>query len=178
MRTDARKYLSFLELKSEICISPKYSQHWLVILEWVEKCKFVLRWVTLVNISEQVSWITLEKKCGQLTRPFITTEGRKNKNRKKLIMTQTLHSNEAPTKHQNDKWFMKEWRNTISDIFNMNNRLISQQDGNVSWRRESARKGLNTTSSAQFAALPLVKPVVWFARAVVNWRSRSVAKSA
>ena len=30
----------------------------------------------------------------------------------------------------------------------------------------------------QFAAPPLVKPVVWFARAVVNWRSCSVAKSA
>ena len=43
---------------------------------------------------------------------------------------------------------------------------------------KSARKGLNATSSAQFAALPLVKPVVWFARAGVNWRSRSVAKSA
>ena len=41
-----------------------------------------------------------------------------------------------------------------------------------------ARKGLNTTSGAQFATLSLVKQVVWFARAVVNWRSRSVAKSA
>ena len=51
-------------------------------------------------------------------------------------------------------------------------------DGNVSWRRESARKGLNMTSGAQFAALPLVKPVVSFVRAVVNWRSRSIAKSA
>ena len=40
------------------------------------------------------------------------------------------------------------------------------------------RKGLNMTSRAQFATLPLVKPVVWFARAVVNWPSRSVAKSA
>ena len=30
----------------------------------------------------------------------------------------------------------------------------------------------------QFAALPLVKPVVWFARPVVYWRSRSVGKSA
>ena len=30
----------------------------------------------------------------------------------------------------------------------------------------------------QFAALPLVKPVESFARAVVNWRSRSVAKLA
>ena len=45
-----------------------------------------------------------------------------------------------------------------------------------------ARKGLNATSGAQFAALPfgqLVKPVaepvVWFAHAIVNWRSRSVA---
>ena len=44
--------------------------------------------------------------------------------------------------------------------------------------RERARKGLNATSGAQFAALPLVKPVVWLARAVVNWRPRSVAKSA
>ena len=35
----------------------------------------------------------------------------------------------------------------------------------------------NATSGAQFAALPLVKPVVWFARAVVNWHSRFVAKS-
>ena len=43
------------------------------------------------------------------------------------------------------------------------NGLISQQDGNVSWQRESAQKRLNTTSGAQFAALPLIKPVVWFA---------------
>ena len=50
--------------------------------------------------------------------------------------------------------------------------------GNVIWRREIARKGLNSTSGPRFAAQPLVKPVVWFARAVVNWRSRSVAKSA
>ena len=49
---------------------------------------------------------------------------------------------------------------------------------NVIWRRESARKGLNSTSGAQFAALTLVKPIVWFVRAVVNWSSRSVAKSA
>ena len=33
-------------------------------------------------------------------------------------------------------------------------------NGNVSWRRESARKGLNKTSDAQFVALPLVKLVV------------------
>ena len=39
-------------------------------------------------------------------------------------------------------------------------------------------RGKVPTSGAQFAALPLVKPVIWFARAVVNWRSRSVAKSA
>ena len=56
-------------------------------------------------------------------------------------------------------------------------RLIYQQEENVSWRQESARKGLNTTSGAQFAALPLVKSVVWFARPVVNWRSCSVSKS-
>ena len=35
----------------------------------------------------------------------------------------------------------------------------------------------NMTSSAQFAALPLAKPVARFAHAVVNWHSRSVAKS-
>ena len=45
----------------------------------------------------------------------------------------------------------------------------------VIWRQESARKGLNSTSGAQFASQPLVKPVVWFARAVFNWPSRSVA---
>ena len=53
-----------------------------------------------------------------------------------------------------------------------------EQHGNVSWRLESARKRLHTTSGAQFAALLLFKPFVWFARAVVKWRSRSVAKSA
>ena len=65
-----------------------------------------------------------------------------------------------------------------SESSHRNIRMILQQNGSVSWRRESARKGLNTTSGAQFAALPLVKPVVWFARVVVNWRSRSIAKSA
>ena len=39
----------------------------------------------------------------------------------------------------------------------------------------SARKGLHSTSGA---AQPLVKPVIWFARAVVNWRSLFIAKSA
>ena len=33
---------------------------------------------------------------------------------------------------------------------------------------EKTRKGLNSTSAAQFAVQPLVKPVVWFARVVVN----------
>ena len=37
---------------------------------------------------------------------------------------------------------------------------IGSCDGNVSRGRESAMKGLNTTSGAQFAALPLIKPVV------------------
>ena len=37
---------------------------------------------------------------------------------------------------------------------------------------------LQVVGKPKFVALPLVKPVVWFARAVVNWRSRSVAKSA
>ena len=43
---------------------------------------------------------------------------------------------------------------------------------------KSAWKGLNATSGTQFAAQLFVKPVVWFARAVVKWRSLSVAKSA
>ena len=37
---------------------------------------------------------------------------------------------------------------------------FSNRTGNVSWRRQNARKGLNTTSGAQFAVVPLVKPVV------------------
>ena len=53
-----------------------------------------------------------------------------------------------------------------------NRKGMSVDDG------KSARKGLNATSGAQFAALPWVKPVVWFARTVVNWRSRSVTNSA
>ena len=58
-------------------------------------------------------------------------------------------------------------------------RLIQQQKGNVSWQRETFRKGLNVTSGAQLiAALPLVKPVVWFVLTVINWCSCSVAKSA
>ena len=57
-------------------------------------------------------------------------------------------------------------------------RLIQQQNENVIWRRESAQKGLNSTSGTQFAALTLVNPVVRFARAVVNWRLRLFAKSA
>ena len=56
--------------------------------------------------------------------------------------------------------------------------FTGKTEGNVSWRLESAREGPNTTSIAQFALLPLVKPDVWFARAVVKWRSRYVAKSA
>ena len=52
-------------------------------------------------------------------------------------------------------------------------RLMYQQNENVIWLRENARKGLNSTSGA---SQPLVKPVVGFERAVVNWRSRSVAK--
>ena len=57
-------------------------------------------------------------------------------------------------------------------------RLIQQQNENVIWRRESAQKGLNSTSGTQFAALTLVNPVVRFTLAVVNWRLRSFAKSA
>ena len=43
-----------------------------------------------------------------------------------------------------------------------------QQNGNVSRGRESALKVLNTPSGAQFVALPLVKPIFLFARAVVT----------
>ena len=39
-------------------------------------------------------------------------------------------------------------------------------------------KGLSSTSSAQFASQPLVKPVVWFVRTVIEWHSHSIAKSA
>ena len=45
-----------------------------------------------------------------------------------------------------------------SESSHRNIRMILQQNGSVSWRRESARKGLNTTSGAQLASLPLVKP--------------------
>ena len=58
---------------------------------------------------------------------------------------------------------------------------LSFGSGNVvgtSFSLRVCQKGLNMTSGAKFAALPLLKPVVWFARAVVDWRSRSVAKSA
>ena len=45
---------------------------------------------------------------------------------------------------------------------------------NVTWWRESARKALNATSGAQFAALPLVKPVVAIivARCLICMRCR------
>ena len=51
----------------------------------------------------------------------------------------------------------------------LSNRMgTSVDNGKVCW---------NMTSSAQFATLPLAKPVVWFARAIVNWHSCSFAKS-
>ena len=53
--------------------------------------------------------------------------------------------------------------------------VAATTDGNVCWRRKSARKGLTATSDVQFVPLPLVQPVVWIARAVVSWGSRSVA---
>ena len=55
--------------------------------------------------------------------------------------------------------------------------FTGKTEGNVGWRLESAREGPNTTSIAQFALLLLVKPDVWFARAVVNFCFRSAAKS-
>ena len=42
----------------------------------------------------------------------------------------------------------------------------------------TGKRAERTKLGTQFAALPLVNPVVSFARAVVNRRSRSVAKSA
>ena len=48
----------------------------------------------------------------------------------------------------------------VKTVTNKNSRLIKQQNGNVIRRRESPRKGLNSTSGAQFAALPLVKRAV------------------
>ena len=65
------------------------------------------------------------------------------------------------------------WRSLVTIV-----RLIKQQNGNVTWWRKSARKGLNSTSGAQFAALLLLKPAFWFVRAIVNWRSRFFAKLA
>ena len=56
--------------------------------------------------------------------------------------------------------------------------IYQQQHGNVIWRWESTQQRLNASSGAQFVALPLVEPVVWFALAVINWRSDSVAKAA
>ena len=47
-------------------------------------------------------------------------------------------------------------------------KLIKRQNGNVIWRRQSARKGLNSASGDKFAAQLFFKPVVSFARAVVN----------
>ena len=81
------------------------------------------------------------------------------------------------------RWRRRRRRRCLSSLLGRShcgfkNRVIWQQNENVIWRRESARKGLNSTSGTQFGTLPLVKPVVWFACAVVNWRSRSVAKSA
>ena len=64
----------------------------------------------------------------------------------------------------------KLWRSAQSIGWFSNRTGTSFDDG--------VRKGLNSTSGAQFVALPLVKPAVWFARTDVNWRSRSVAKSA
>ena len=76
-------------------------------------------------------------------------------------------------------WFWKQRKVRASLKVRHRNTIgwFSNRTG-TSFDDGKARKGLNTTSGTQFAALPLVKSVVWFARAVVNWRSRSVAKSA
>ena len=66
-----------------------------------------------------------------------------------------------PTKHTSVNFCtMSVQYSTKQEVPTLYNRLIWQEDGNVSRGRESARKGLNTTSGVQFAALPLVKPVV------------------
>ena len=39
-------------------------------------------------------------------------------------------------------------------------RQIYQQNGNLIWRQKSSRKGIKSTSGAQFAVQPLVKPLI------------------
>ena len=55
---------------------------------------------------------------------------------------------------------------------------FSNRTGTAVADGKASGKEQNTTSRAQFVAQPLVKPIVWFALVVVNWRSRFVAKSA
>ena len=58
-----------------------------------------------------------------------------------------------------------------------NIKLILQQNGNVIWRRESSRKGLNTTPVPNLSLSDLSSQL-FDLRAVVNWRSPTAAKSA
>ena len=59
-----------------------------------------------------------------------------------------------------------------SESSHRNIRMILQQNGSVSWRRESERKGLNTTfrCSTCFSAISQARGVV------VIWRSRFIAR--
>jgi len=66
--------------------------------------------------------------------------------------------------------FYRTFRGTSLGWFSNTRTGTSVDDGKA--------RGEDTTSGAKFAPLPLVKSVVWFTRAVFNWRSRSVAKSA
>ena len=103
----------------------------------------------------------------------VTIPGRHDYAYKKLFQGWTPIRPEVSVRLKDISNF-KHWRNRCWLAI----RLISQQNRDARWRRESAQKVLNATSGAQFAALPLVKPLVWFSDLFVNWRSRFVAKSA
>ena len=64
------------------------------------------------------------------------------------------------------RWRRRRRRRCLSSLLGRShcgfkNRVIWQQNENVIWLRESARKGLNSTSATQFGTLSLVKLVVW-----------------
>ena len=77
---------------------------------------------------------------------------------KELFKILLLMSSRISTFIQALHW--NEERQQSGDDILIKIRLIQQQNGNVSRRRESAQKGLNATSGAQFASLQLAIPVV------------------
>ena len=92
-----------------------------------------------------------------------------------LVVSVDWHYREKPRRHKSRRIFYGAFISIFShesafrlvfrphpkpsthESSHWNIRMILQQNGSVSWRRESARKGLNTTSGAQLASLPLVK---------------------